>query len=94
MIGGLLAMVIGIAVIIAVPVAIYSAVKVLSRIGSTIPVQPSLSLDADARLRRMEEAIDAMALEIERLRTSDRYVSAEPIERKQLPPSTEPPTFR
>lgn len=93
-IGGLLAMVVAIAVIVAVPLAIYSAVKALNHIGSAIPVQPPLPIEVDARLRRMEEAIDAMAQQIERLRVPDRYVSGERVELKQLPTPDDPPTFR
>jgi hypothetical protein len=53
-----------------------------------------LDASAEARLARMEDAIDAMALQIERLRTTSdvRYVSAGPDEpsrdpaRGSLPP--------
>ena len=90
----LLALVVAIAVVVAIPIAIYSALKALNRMGSAIPDPSAVPLDVDERLRRMEEAIDAMARQIERLRVPDRYVSGEVMERKQLPPSDDPPTFR
>ena len=93
MIGGLVAFIVVIAVMIAVPTAIYSVVRALG-LARRSPFPPALSTEVETRLRRMEEAIDAMAQEIERLRVPDRYVPGESSERKQLPPPNEPPTFR
>ncbi|MGQ0646899.1 MAG: hypothetical protein ACT4P7_04975 [Gemmatimonadaceae bacterium] len=96
MITGLIAMVFGVAMMIAVPIAIYAAIRAVNRAFSSDSALPPPNLAIEARLRRMEEAIDAMAVQIERMRTGEepRYVSGEDAEPRQLPPPDEPPTFR
>lgn len=89
-------MIVGIVVLVTVPVAVFAAIRA---VGSALP-RPDGTGPAnqvlEARLRRMEEAIDAMAVEIERLRTREagRYVSGERAEPRQLPSPDDPPTFR
>ena len=92
----MIAMIAAIAMAIAIPVAIVVAVRVVAGIFSagTGSAPPNHALES--RMRRMEEAIDAMAVQIERLRRRDeeRYVPGERAEPRQLPPPDEPPTFR
>lgn len=81
----LLLMIVGIVVVMVVPTAIYFVFKTLGRIAGMEGRAASLDASAEARLARMEDAIDAMAVQIERLRTAPdrRYVSAGPDERSR-----------
>lgn len=67
------------------PVVIFTVMRVVPRVvDRTVPpivdriASAALSPELDARLTRIEEAIDAMAAEIERIRTSE-------IENSDLP---------
>ena len=95
MIAGFAVVVAGIAALVAIPIAIYTAVRAINHVlhpgGGVAPLNAAL----EARLRRVEDAIDAMAQQIEQLRTSDRYVPVERAgPRPLLPPSDDPPTLR
>ncbi len=63
---------------IAVPVAIYTAVRAVNRVLTATPnTLPPQSPELEMRLLRMEEAIDAMSQQVERLREASerRYVT-------------------
>lgn len=92
MIGFAVMVIAGIAIVVAIPVAIVAAIRVLN-LSVNQPPRPSRQVEA--RLQRMEEAIDAMALEIERLRSAEatRYVTGGRREAPPVPPD-DPPTFR
>lgn len=53
------------------------------------PVEPALSADTAARLERIEQAVDAMAIEVERIAEGQRFVtrlmSEQAQERAALP---------
>jgi hypothetical protein len=93
MVFGLAAMVFAVLGVMIVPVGIYAAIRVVNRMlgpsASEAPMTPAI----EHRLRRMEEAIDAMSQQIERMRMSDRYVSEGADDMPLLPPSDDPQTF-
>jgi hypothetical protein len=67
----LLFMTVLIAVVVA-PVVIYTVSRIVPRvIERSVPPVTRTSPEVEARLTRIEEAIDAMAIEIERIRTGD-----------------------
>lgn len=67
----ILVMLLMLAVII-VPVVIVTVARVVPRVvDRTVPPVAPPSRELDARLTRIEDAIDAMAQEIERLRTGE-----------------------
>ena len=39
------------------------------------PIEPGLSSDTAARLERIEQAVDAMAIEVERIAEGQRFVT-------------------
>jgi hypothetical protein len=91
---------VGIAAVIGIPVGLYTAFKIVGRVTATVadslPEVPATAA-LEARLARMEDAIDAMSRQIEQLRTAtdDRYVQpVRAAEARALPDSTDPPTFR
>lgn len=73
MIVGFFGMIVVIAVAIALPVALYAAVRAIRGVTSSTLLDAG---ETEERLRRMEDAIEAMAHQIEQLRDETRYVSA------------------
>lgn len=93
MVFGLAAMVMAVLAVMIVPAGIYAAIKIVNRVFPSQPPEVPVPLAIDVRLRRMEEAIDAMAQQIEHMRMSDRYVSGRADDMPLLPPPDDPPTF-
>ena len=93
MVFGFAAMVMAVLAMMILPAGIYAAIKIVNRVFPSQPHDVPVPLAIDARLRRMEEAIDAMAQQIEQMRLSDRYVSGRADYMPLLPPSDDPPTF-
>ena len=93
MVFGLAAMVVAVIGMMVVPAGIYAAIKVVNRVFPSQPTEIPVPLAIDARLRRMEDAIDAIAQQIERMRRSDRYLSGEADDMPLLPPPDDPQTF-
>lgn len=80
--------------VVAVPVALYSAISAVNHVFSrNSGVLPIGNPELETRLQRMEEAIDAMSQQVERLRASSesRYVPADADRPLQLPPDDSPP---
>jgi hypothetical protein len=78
--------------VVTIPVALYTAVRAVNSLmaGTSRGLESDPALEA--RLERMEQAIDAMALQVERLRASSdaRYV-AEGVEvPRRLPALNDP----
>lgn len=58
--------------VLVLPVVLITVIKVVPRmIERSIPAQDRTTPELESRLVRIEEAIDAMAVEIERLRTGE-----------------------
>ena len=94
MVFGLVGMILVVVAMMVVPAGIYASIRFVNRLFGVAPPQrfpPAMQIDA--RLRRMEEAIDAMSQQIERMRTSDGYVSRGADDMPLLPPSDDPQTF-
>ena len=76
--------------VVVLPVTIFTVMRVVPRVvDRTVPpivdrfsAGVPLTQELDARLTRIEEAIDAMATEIDRMRTRD--LESQPVQR-QLP---------
>ena len=90
MIGFLVMVVAGIAIVVAIPVAIVAAIRVLNL---SVPAPPR-TRHLDERLQRMEEAIDAMAQEIEYLRRAESGRQIGGVRPEPMRESDDPPTFR
>lgn len=90
---GFIAMVMAVVAMMVVPAGIYAAIKIVNRLFSSQAQETPMPMAIDTRLRRMEEAIDAMSQQIERMRTGDRYVSGPADDMPLLPPSDDPKTF-
>jgi hypothetical protein len=91
---GLAGMIVVIVAMLVVPAGIYASIRLVNRIFNVAaPERVPPSVHLDARLRRMEEAIDAMSQQIERMRTSAGYVSRGADDMPLLPPSDDPQTF-
>ncbi|MBC7895013.1 MAG: hypothetical protein H7066_06355 [Cytophagaceae bacterium] len=86
-------MVLALVAMMVLPAGIYAAIKIVNRMFPSQPTEVPVPLAIDARLRRMEDAIEAMAQQIERMRTGDRYVSGDADDMPLLPPSDDPQTF-
>ena len=93
MVFGLAAMVLAVLGMMIVPVGIYAAIRVVNRLLAPHPSETAMVPAIEHRLRRMEEAIDAMSQQIEHMRTGDRYVSRDADDMPLLPPSDDPQTF-
>lgn len=94
MIFGLVGMVLALVAMVVLPAGIYAAIKVVNRMfPSPPPSEGHVPLAIEARLRRMEDAIDAMAQQIEHLRTGGRYLSGDADDLPLLPPPDDPQTF-
>jgi hypothetical protein len=74
---GFLGVIAALAAVIAIPVAIFAAVRVVGGIVKALDRGAVQDDRFEARLARIEEAIDAMASQIERLRLREEG-SAEP----------------
>jgi hypothetical protein len=77
---GFLGVIAALAAVIAIPVAIFAAVRVVGGIVKALDRGAVQDDRFEARLARIEEAIDAMASQIERLRVREgggRYLPAE-----------------
>jgi hypothetical protein len=77
---GVIAMIAGIAVVIAIPFAIFAAIRVVNGVVKALDRGAQQDDRFESRLVRIEEAIDAMANQIERLRVREgggRYLPAE-----------------
>ena len=92
-----LVMIVGVVVAMALPVTIWLVFRTMGKLVSGAarpPAAEATEAAAEARLARMEEAIDAMAAQIERLRRAQegRYVSAGSDEpQATFPTGDEPP---
>lgn len=78
MVVGLVGVVLVLVAMMVVPAGIYASIRLVNRLfGGSSPERLPPSLALDARLRRMEEAIDAMSQQVERLREASerRYVT-------------------
>jgi hypothetical protein len=78
--------------VVITPVVVFTIIRVVPRVvDRTVPpivdriTTASLSPELDARLNRIEEAIDAMATEIERMKTGELETYKEP-QRLGAPP--------
>jgi hypothetical protein len=72
--------------VVVVPVVIFTVARVVPRVvDRSVPIiSAAPSPELDARLSRIEDAIDAMAVEIERLRTGELPAESAP---RRLPNS-------
>jgi hypothetical protein len=93
MVVGLVGIVLALVAMMVLPAGIYAAIKIVNRLFPSQPTELPMPLAIDARLRRMEDAIDAMALQIEHMRTGGRYVSGDADDVPLLPPPDDPKTF-
>jgi hypothetical protein len=83
-----------IALVVALPVAMIAALRAFGMIGRNVGGAAIDDRNAiESRLTRIEDAIDAMAVQIERLRTEGdaRYVSSGGVPRRLPSPDDEPP---
>jgi hypothetical protein len=77
--------------VIVVPVATIAAVRAVGRAFNVMGNAASRPVDdaVDARLARIEEAIDAMAMQIDRISRDRRVLPAtDPRERTEIDPGT------
>ena len=65
-------MVTGIVMVLGIPLVIVQARKLWMRDSASVPQN---SLETDQRLERIEQAIDAMAVEVERVAEGQRFVT-------------------
>ena len=65
-------MITGIVMVLGIPLVIVHARKVWARDSASAPQDSSMS---DHRLERIEQAIDAMAVEVERIAEGQRFVT-------------------
>jgi hypothetical protein len=88
-----LVMIVGIVVAAVVPATIWFVFRTVGKIATAAARPTGLDASAEARLARIEEAIDAMAMQIERLRRvqEGRYVSAGSDEPRTFPAGDDPP---
>jgi hypothetical protein len=72
--------------VVVVPVVIFTVARVVPRVvdRTVPPAFTSASPELEARLSRIEDAIDAMSVEIERLRTGELPAESAP---RRLPSS-------
>jgi hypothetical protein len=90
----LLAVIVGLAVLVAVPVAVVAAIRAAAGVTRALAPEDPERGTIDARLSRIEDAIDAMAVQIERLRTDGgdaRYVATRGTPPRLAQPDDEPP---
>jgi len=52
------------------------------------PISPVISANVENRLERIEQAVEAMAIEVERISESQRYLTKLMSEARQLPSGT------
>jgi hypothetical protein len=72
-----LLIIVGIVVVTVVPPVVLTVVRTFGRVTAIDEASPRFQASVESRLTRIEEAIDAMAVQIDRLRTLEerRYVS-------------------
>jgi hypothetical protein len=67
--------------------------KAYARRMDSRPAAPALTPDAAARLERMEQAIDAIAVEVERISEGQRFTTRLLADRTGAAPPPAPTTF-
>ena len=87
-----LAVLVAVLVIAVVPIVIFSVLRTVTRLAQRESAAISMNRNLEARLSRMEEAIDAMAAQIERMRTGDDS-AIEPDRSRAILPPADHPTF-
>jgi hypothetical protein len=85
--------IIGVASIPIMVIGIPIARAYAARLGRT-PVTPAIPLEVAARLERMEQAIDSIAVEVERISEGQRFTTKLLAERTVLPETPALPEIR